>query len=60
MTPDISVPVGVIPQGNNTPLVDVDGHITKPIDIGKVEDSPAIITTVDPVTNDSKTLVVIN
>jgi hypothetical protein len=36
VTPDISVPVGVIPQGNNTPLVEIDGHITKPIDIGKV------------------------
>jgi hypothetical protein len=58
VTPDITADIVVISQGDNTPLVSVDGDITVPVDLGNVEDKPAIITVVDPVTDIATTVVV--
>ena len=39
-------------------MVSVDGDMSVPVDLGNVEDKPAIITVVDPVTDVATTVVV--
>ena len=58
VTPDITVDIQVISQDEKIPLVIVDGDISVPVDLGNVEDKPAIITVVDPVTDIATTVVV--